>query len=511
MAQIPYKQRILPSANVGAAPLPLSGADTGAGAIGQGISSLGAGVSNFTESMVQIKKFDNQNKDSIAETKLRQFEQAAKDRYSIKINNDGNQDNWEKYAKEEIDTFNADNQSLVWGTEHSKNQASLTISGIKDNFTKQVQLQVIEKRANEATKVQTTQLINDISSLENTPEQIEHTKNSEAKLRSSLSSKYGPELVEQVVTGVKIDGLKGKVINMASAGRYDDARKLTDSMSEMPPQERESLLNSVSLMERTKNKQNQIDIDKAISIAALDRYKFRNLEPQDRATKGNEIITNASKTLSGKDLEIEIEKTEKFIKGETETKHPLAVSAMQTAATDIWRGANTKQKFDEEVARRKRLPDSDPNALSDTEFSLVTKDADTELAKTQAQIKEEAKRRAMGALVDYETEQNLFLAIQGLEEGQKQKVIDKRKLQLELVNQYNDEMGAWLANPANKDKSGKEFEQFRDAKRYDYINHRTEFEKNLRVNIETANPKTGKATRKPNETVTEYLKRTGQE
>jgi hypothetical protein len=132
-----------------------------------------------------------------------------------------------------------------------------------------------------------------------------------------------------------------------------------------------------------------------------------------------------------------------------------------------------------------------------------------EFTPTQIGILADADERAGRALVDYKSEPEWLAAFSAATGEEKKTLADKRKLQFELLNQYNNEVKEWLRG--NSEKTGREFEQYRDGKRFEYINRRAELEKNVRVNIETFNTKTGKPTRKPNESIAEYLKRTGQE
>jgi len=295
-------------------------------------------------------------------------------------------------------------------------------------------------------------------------------------------------------------------------GNFGLARELAKNPA-IPEDRQVSLRTTIGSAEssfgtRIKERQREA-IDNVIASAAIERDNARNLSRDERDKKGYEIIAGLSKSLTGTMLESQIEKTRKWVKGEDETKHPISVATMDAMATDIWRGAKTKKQFNDEMARRRRLPESNPDSLSDSESASVMKSADTELRTSQAQALSIADEMAGRALVDYKSDPEWFAALSSATGVEKETLSDKRKLQFEILNQYNNEMRGFIAD--KPEVSGKEFDQVRDTKRYEYINRRAELEKNIKINIETTNPETGKPMRKPNETVAEFLNRTGQE
>lgn len=130
------------------------------------------------------------------------------------------------------------------------------------------------------------------------------------------------------------------------------------------------------------------------------------------------------------------------------------------------------------------------------------------LTPEQGRSLADADERAGRALVDYKSEPEWLAAFSAATGEEKKTLSDKRKLQFELLNQYNDLMKDYLVK--NPQASGKDFEQFRDSKRYDYINKRTELEKTIKGKIENfGQERPVVEQRKAGETVAEYLKRTG--
>ena len=87
MPKIPtYRQQVLPSTNVGAAPINMNAAYVQGGAVGQGIASIGQGIGNLGESMFKIKMMDMDNKDSLAEIAFKNDIRAAETEYETKKN-----------------------------------------------------------------------------------------------------------------------------------------------------------------------------------------------------------------------------------------------------------------------------------------------------------------------------------------------------------------------------------------------------------------------------------------
>ena len=96
MPKIPsYRKQILPSTNVGAAPLPTSAANVAGGAVGQGLAALGGGISNIGQSLVKIVQMDNQNKDSLGTTAYDQIMKNAKNEHKLFMQSEGDETKWE--------------------------------------------------------------------------------------------------------------------------------------------------------------------------------------------------------------------------------------------------------------------------------------------------------------------------------------------------------------------------------------------------------------------------------
>lgn len=248
--------------------------------------------------------------------------------------------------------------------------------------------------------------------------------------------------------------------------------------------------------------------DKVIRYAVLERDKYRNLSLAEKSQKAEEIIGNISNTLTGKELETEIVKTRLWVSSEAGEKHPITESKYLSMVNNIGRGAVTKKQLETEVTIATRLPQSDPNALSDSEAASILTAADKEVKTSQSQALAGADEMAGRALVDYRTETDYTMAFMAAKGEEQKKLTDKRKLQFEILNQYNQEMqDFFIDNPmANQ----KEFEKFRESKRYEYINNRAKLEETIATTIETYDPKINLG-RKQGESIVKYRKRVGRE
>jgi len=246
--------------------------------------------------------------------------------------------------------------------------------------------------------------------------------------------------------------------------------------------------------------------DKFIRYAVLERDKYRDRSLAEKNQKADEIIGNISKTLTGKALETEIEKTRLWVSGEAGERHPILESKYQSMVNNIGRGTVTKKQLETEVTNATRLPQSDPNALSDSEAASILNAADKEVKTSQSQALAGADEMAGRALVDYRTETDYTMAFMAAKGEEQKKLTDKRKLQFEILNQYNKEMRDFFID--NPTANQKEFEKFRDGKRYEYINNRAKLEESIATNIETYDPKVNLG-RKQGESIVEYHKRVG--
>jgi len=203
MAQIPsYQKQRLPSANVGAAPLSMSIADTGAGAIGQGLQQLGAGVSNFAESMFKIDQMNRQSKDLIAETKLKQSIQSSELFYQEQISQDGDKKNWPKYRQQAIDMVNSTHNSLEWGHDTTKNQAGLMKSGWSDIFTKESAIGIVKANTKEAIDIGLSEYELSLQSTDDKTRMLIPSNRENA--RKALSLSFNPDTVEAMLRNVEV-------------------------------------------------------------------------------------------------------------------------------------------------------------------------------------------------------------------------------------------------------------------------------------------------------------------
>lgn len=358
MPRIPsYRQQKLPSTNIGAAPISPGAADVAGGAIGQGLSSFGQGLGNFGESMFKIKQADDQNKDLIAEAKLKVFEQEAIDEYNIKSASDGDYNNHRKYAEEAVGKFKVNTQTLNWGTKRAQNRAAILSSGMADNFYKRVELDVIEKRAKEAVKTTTTQYINDLSSLDASPFQQEKTRLSEEATRQALSYFHGPELVEQMMTEIQVDGLEQKVIAFSNIGNFEEARKIAEDKI-LNPEQKRNMLNTVTNAELALKKQKKVDSDVFGKSILREILTTSDLEPMEKQ-KALDILklkaTDPNNPLSqgeSRALLNEIEQAEKVdtaaeehnVKAYADMLQKITTTPENVTEEEIWAGVKQNLK-----------------------------------------------------------------------------------------------------------------------------------------------------------------------
>lgn len=232
-----------------------------------------------------------------------------------------------------------------------------------------------------------------------------------------------------------------------------------------------------------------------------------DLNADDKISWRDRVIADASRKAKGEDI----------------VTNPITYSDLKTKALSIWQGKNTKEDFDKELNDAKYGTiingkliyamgniKSDKPLIDNTAYQSLSDTAITELKRSQVDALAVSDELAGKALVDYKSEPEWLAAFSSATGEEKKTLSDKRKLQYEILNQYNNEIKNWLVE--NPKASGKEFEQFRDKKRYEYINHRAELEKKVKTRIESfENPESTKPMRKQGETIAEYLKRTGQE
>lgn len=154
---------------------------------------------------------------------------------------------------------------------------------------------------------------------------------------------------------------------------------------------------------------------------------------------------------------------------------------LKTMALDIWRGTTTKEKFDIALTEARqgvivngKLTYRFGNITSDTPlldkeaYTALSNEAADELKSAQAEaITRYTKDTAnviLGPIANnlFTTdEQGNFILLSG---GDK----EQAKYMLDFVNRYEDELRLWIAE--NPTKSGKEFYQFAQQKKYEYWN-----------------------------------------
>ena len=153
---------------------------------------------------------------------------------------------------------------------------------------------------------------------------------------------------------------------------------------------------------------------------------------------------------------------------------------LTTQATNIWKGAISKQEFDADL-----LANSDK--LDDEAYRRVSTAATTTLKSSQAEALSRADKEIIRAIVDFasETAMDRFIAesIKGLSPEAKDlftnNANEERQLQFWAVSRYNAELRQWIQE--NPDKLGKDFFQFSESLKHDYWNRSIEDIRRLRA------------------------------
>ncbi len=346
MPKIPsYRKQILPSTNVGAAPLPTSAANVAGGAVGQGLAALGGGISNIGQSLVKIVQADNQNKDLLAEAQLSTAIKSAELDYQDAISKDGNVDNYPGYRKQSIDKISSLKDTIEWGTKNARQKAGILTSGWTNVFTRETEIGIVKKRSKEAINVTGANFIQSLSSLDTSEKQAIMNERAETAYREALSFQYGPEQVDLLVANAISDGAKGKAINLASSGDFEGARKLVNKTKFADPKDREAILNSIRLMESKK-----IDITHERDLATDKEFIDKILAGDEDLPQFVQNSKLADKT-SGRDSFKQISKRElnsyvngSFEEAPTETD-PAGYKVAMDAVIDFSKGKIGKEEL----------------------------------------------------------------------------------------------------------------------------------------------------------------------
>jgi hypothetical protein len=465
------------------APLPRRAAYTAEGAIGRGLESLGRGVGDLGQSWFQIEQMNNRSKDLIAESRFKQAIEKAELEYKTLTENDGDTKNWEGYRKQSIESFAAESNALDWGTSRTKQLADTMAQSWVNVFTKESLLGIVAKNNDEAITVTRVQMVNSLASLDEDPVSTELTGRAIQAHREALSTKYGEEAVDLLTNEARIDGLKDKAINLAAVGKFEEARKLADSIALLPPRERKALLSSINSMEVHAKKSVKELIEAQKSEA---NKQLTDLMASDKLTI--DAIQSYRDILDDTDyknwIKIALVPYDK-------KSNPVDFASIYGDALDIWRGAISKADFD----RKLRGSLASPGGINKDDYKSLMQTAEQTLKTSQAEALSRADLEAGRLIVDFRDEDALakFIAdgVKGLEPDAaslfKSEVNEKRKLQFWYLSKYNQELRDWITK--NPDKIGKDFYQYSEQLKHEYWNTSIEQIKEKVKKLQTVYPK----------------------
>ena len=148
--------------------------------------------------------------------------------------------------------------------------------------------------------------------------------------------------------------------------------------------------------------------------------------------------------------------------------NPIEAVTLESAAVDIWRGAVSREAFDERV----RASLADPNGISEKEYATIMQKADSSLKLTQAEDLKRFSRDAArvilekySGLLQFDATGNVIginmanLSDEGAEEA---------KYRFHTLSLYEQGLRDWIAE--NPTASGKEFYQFAREQKVRYWN-----------------------------------------
>ncbi len=197
MVDIPsYRRQKIKSANIGAAPLPVSAANVGASAIGQGLSAFGQGVSNFAQSMARIDIADKNSKDSLARDKMnknRAIRDLAMEDFK---DNNGDTSLYEAEMNRLNDQMATNNSEITWGRESSKLHALESEGKLNEIFAQKTKLDAVKRNISQADVVSEQNYLDALSDPNADPEQVEQR---EEERRDALGNIYNPETVDAMI------------------------------------------------------------------------------------------------------------------------------------------------------------------------------------------------------------------------------------------------------------------------------------------------------------------------
>ncbi len=123
-----YRQRILPSANVGAAPISTQAANVAGGAVGQGLAALGRGVGDIGQTLFKIDQANNKSKDISASVEYDEILKSADLEYEASKLKDADPNRFAEYRRISDENAATKIAQLQYGTSNAKDLDLLKFS-----------------------------------------------------------------------------------------------------------------------------------------------------------------------------------------------------------------------------------------------------------------------------------------------------------------------------------------------------------------------------------------------
>jgi len=493
-----YRKKRLPSTNVGAAPLPLDAANVAGGAIGQGLSAFGGGVSDVGGSLFKIVQDDMQNKDSIATTRYNQIMQNAKIKHEAFRESVGDETKWEENREQVYNEAKAEADKLVWGSADGKFGSELTTTGLLENSKKSTELFAIRKRKAEALEVTKKNYIEALSepitpyTTEVQKAAIELQIEASREMRKkTLESEFGEDAVKSILeeeAKVGADIRSENLINATSKTAFDvwqssvtkadldgDLNVAFDviqasGMRESEKQDAESELKNRVTNRRAENKLRLEAVqEESRDIINKALFDSKDYEAANALIEASPL----SEKEQGTFLKLSSQRATAAAKGIPLANDRVVESEMYDLSLGIWKGNITKKEFDTQLL-------AVAGKLDDTAWKRITSSASNTLKTSQAESLSRASSSAKNVLVDFKSEDAFakFISdsIKGLEpdvaKAFEDNAVENRQLQFNSLTQYDSEIRDWIA--ANPDKVGKDFFQYSESLKHEYWNKNIE-------------------------------------
>ena len=250
MPRIPvHKKQILPSTNVGEAPIPMSAANVGGAAIGQGIAAAGQGLSNLGENLFKIQQAENKAKDISTSVEYDDILATADAEYEEMKKEDNDPSKYAEYRRIADENAMSKTAQLSWGTQNAKD-----LSSAKFNAWKNKSAQIAQADSSAVT-IKAAELDAEANYIKNpTPENLE-------LYEAAIKSTTPPVLRDDKVTSVKSKSAMREVEVLAASGDFSSARKKLKSISGLDPKDRLATQRVINgLEEKSRISTNQKDI-----------------------------------------------------------------------------------------------------------------------------------------------------------------------------------------------------------------------------------------------------------